>query len=581
MSSLIAVACPLVLTEVGTSFIDITSAIPVVLGIALLLKALDARGSRNPGFMLSGLCLGLATALKLTNAPFAAAAFLTLTVFWSLRPDVSWKNVVAFGAAVAAGFVAGYGYWGDQLWREFGNPVFPHFHAFFQPPESVAATPSAGVQASVIEAHRQSFLSGVSDWLFSSINRHQRFLPRDAWDWVLRPLYMVDPVANVYTEVRAPDARFLAFFCIAPFTLWRLREHFRSDGLVVLLVLFAIGWMFWMATSGNGRYLMPWALIVGPALVACASVCWAEMKLPAMIVVTVFVFVQSALLWEGPQYRWAGADWQEHYITANLPREMTDHPFTFVTIDGQSASWLSTFAHPESRFANPGGPGLKPKAGKGSDRFSWVLGQSREIFAIFRFDYVDSKSGRPFPSTPGNQEFNLRQLGLKVDADSCLAGNLIEAVPERTASFAREGTAVELRAIQGFFFCRAAYQPELIRALPVDPVRESAFRNIEQACPRQFPPGGAQTVCAEGTCWRSYTTTDAKVTIARDGAVTSRHYGAVQQPYMGTVDLLSRDAASVRCQEDLGRYSPWSPGANLLSPPISSGAGKSLRKTGD
>ena len=273
--------------------------------IALWLKALDTSRFRVRAFALSGLCFGLAVVLKLTSVPFAVAAFVSLTLLWCVRPDVNWKEPLVFGGAMAAGFIAGYGYWGLQLWREFGNPFFPLFHSFFQAPEVRAAAPTGN-----IAVHQLSFVSGVADWLFSSTNRHQRFIPRDIWDWLLRPLYMVDPVANVYTEVRAPDARFLALFCLAPFALWKLRSQLKTNALVALLLLFLIGWIFWMVTSGNGRYLMPWALIAGPALVGCASACWARLRLPALIAITVFVFVQSALLWEGAQFRWAGSGWQ-------------------------------------------------------------------------------------------------------------------------------------------------------------------------------------------------------------------------------------------------------------------------------
>ena len=54
VSTVLGVVCPLVLTEVGTSFIDITSAIPVVLGIALLLRAINSGSSRTQAFIVSG-----------------------------------------------------------------------------------------------------------------------------------------------------------------------------------------------------------------------------------------------------------------------------------------------------------------------------------------------------------------------------------------------------------------------------------------------------------------------------------------------------------------------------------------------
>src|SRR6185369_14754128 len=95
------------------------------------------------------------------------------------------------------------------------------------------------------------------------------------------------------------------------------------------------------------------------------------------------------------------------------------------------------------------------------------------------------------------------------------------------------GVRVERTAVQGYFFCAATYRPELKRAIPTDPTRDAAIKNIEKACPAQFPSGGAQTQCASTACWRMYATTDTTLIIAPDGAVTARFYGAFQQPFLG------------------------------------------------
>lgn len=556
----VGVTCPLVLTEVGTSFIDITSAIPVVLGIALLMKALCSGRYRTRIFIFSGLCFGVATALKLTGVPFALAAFFTLLAAWCFRPDVGWKVLFLFGCAEAAGFIAGYGYWGFQLWREFGNPFFPLFQSYFQPSESLQGVPVAGIWT-----HPPAVLSGFWDWLFSSTNRHQRFIPRDIWDWLLRPLYMVDPVANVYTEVRAPDARFLALFCLAPVAVWKVRAHLRTSTLVVLLLFFLVGWIFWMATSGNGRYMMPLALLAGPALVGCGTACWPRQNVFALIAGAIFVFVQAALLVEGTRFRWSESTWQDYWISAKLPHEVVDYPVTFVTFDGQSASWLSAFVHPGSRFANPGGPSPNPAAGKVGDRFPWVLEHSRDIVAIFRFTQFEPDGETPFPSSPSNRKVTAAQIGLDVDFNSCVTGNLVQADRGRTIVFGEKNERIERIDAQGYFFCHATYRPELKKVFPLDPLREATFGRVERACPGQFPPGGAQTICAADTCWRTYTTADTNLIIRRDGAVIGKYYGAFQEPYFGTVEELSGDASKISCQADLGRYAPWSPGANLFA----------------
>ncbi len=558
-AAFVAVICPLVLTEVGTSFVDITTAIPCVFGVAILLEALGAARYRLALTVSAGILFGLAVALKLTNAPFALAAGLTVGVVWVLREDVHWTLVIAFGIAMVLGFLAAYGLWGWRLWQEFGNPVFPFFNSVFQAADPASVPAVAGPAGA-----SGDILDGLTRFRASL---HQRFLPHGLSEWLLRPLYMIDPVANVYTEVRAPDARFFALFCLAPIALWKVRAQFRSSNLVVLLLFFMTAWFLWMGLFGNGRYMMPLALLAGPALLGCANACWPARSLVALAAGTVFVIMQAALLIEGSQLRWAGSPWQRYWITAKLPAEVTAEPVTFVSLDGTSASWLTTFAHPESRFVFPGARNLQPARGKGADKFTKLLEQSAKILVIFGFKYFEPNSENPYPASPGQGDLTAAQIGLQIDFDSCKAGHLIESDPKHTAGFMKDGVMVARTAVQGFFFCRAEYMPET-RIIPVlDYARESVFSNVERACPGQFPPATTQTTCSAALCWRTYASTDKAIIIDGNGAVTSWHYGAFQEPYMGSVEALSRDASKVSCHEDLGRYSPWSPGENLLAKP--------------
>ena len=34
--------------------------------------------------------------------------------------------------AIAVGVVVTYGYWGYQLWLQFGNPIYPFYDGYFQ-----------------------------------------------------------------------------------------------------------------------------------------------------------------------------------------------------------------------------------------------------------------------------------------------------------------------------------------------------------------------------------------------------------------------------------------------------------------
>ena len=128
-SILIAAVGPMTLSEVGTSFSDILTALPIVAGCILILSA---DGSRHGRYVLAGLLLGAAVGLKLTNVVYALGA--AAAVLAATRPLTA---TICLGIGGLAGALATGGAWGLMLWRELGNPIFPLFNAVFQSRELV------------------------------------------------------------------------------------------------------------------------------------------------------------------------------------------------------------------------------------------------------------------------------------------------------------------------------------------------------------------------------------------------------------------------------------------------------------
>lgn len=321
-----------------------------------------------------------------------------------------------------------------------------------------------------------------------------------------------------------------------------------------------------MMLFGNGRYLMPLIIVAGPALVACADACWPRRSLVALFAITLFACTQTALLWEGARFRWTDSAWQDHWIEAKLPRQVRDHPVTFVTFSLQSTSWLSAFVDPGSRFVNSLGRPLLTEADQGFDRYSRLLAESSEIFAIFRFEWYDVKTGQPFPRSPIRNEGLAARGGLLVDFENCVTGEQIEVVDTGTGVFHIDGERVERKRVNGYFFCPAIYRPEKRLATSLNPAFELAFDKIEDACPRQFPPQGS-TICIKGICLREYPSTDNRLIIADDGDVNAQFFAAFDDPFLGKAEELSRNPGKIFCHSNLGKYEPWSPGANMFSGP--------------
>lgn len=116
---LLCLASPMALSEVGTTYIDLLTAVPVLLAYLLLLP-----GTSQPGpALVAGLLLGAATGFKLTNAVYVAGAAGFLLAG---RPRIT--GVLATGAGVLACWQ---GFWGQPatgICRCGGGSAIRFFH---------------------------------------------------------------------------------------------------------------------------------------------------------------------------------------------------------------------------------------------------------------------------------------------------------------------------------------------------------------------------------------------------------------------------------------------------------------------
>lgn len=115
---------------------DLLAAIPFVWALALALNALrDVDSTRNAPHMpviYSGICAGISVAFKLSNGPLVLLfPGLWMMVGCGTRPKAI--NLMAGCLAVIVGFLLAYSYWGWQLWRHFGSPIYPMYDYWLQP----------------------------------------------------------------------------------------------------------------------------------------------------------------------------------------------------------------------------------------------------------------------------------------------------------------------------------------------------------------------------------------------------------------------------------------------------------------
>jgi hypothetical protein len=121
---------------------------------------------------------GAAAALKYSNAMFALAAVVLVVSQPAARISFRLRALAAYCAGGAAGLALFGGPTFVHLYREYGNPVFPLFNAWFRSPDF----PSLSVSA-------------------------ERFAPKTVADALTFPLRIVSPEAMIYAEISAPDLR--------------------------------------------------------------------------------------------------------------------------------------------------------------------------------------------------------------------------------------------------------------------------------------------------------------------------------------------------------------------------------------
>lgn len=547
------------LTQVGGTFIDLGTAIPVVLAGAM---CAFAGRSRRPIILLiaAGAFLGLASALKWTQAPLSLA-MVVAGAFASARKEsslsstarnlISWiTRATIIAASLGLFFCLVMAHWSFMMWTEFGNPIFPMANTWFKSPD-------------------------FGDYSFV----HLRFVPDNWITWITKPLVMLDIYGHVHTETRAPDAKpFLlcAVLCVLVairIFLRRPRHEPESDlhSSSVLhprygwaLGFVGLAWVIWLTWSGNGRYAIAIFAVMGVVIVAIMARLKTLMSKNGFRLLLLFSLCMQTLALTSSEYRWANVkSWQmdEPFIRGSLPRELQDEPATFVTINGLTHAHLASTAHPSSRWLGLlGSASIKPQ-GPGFERAQNILAHSDKIYIVIRGNVpihkntsIAEKSSRNMASAI---DASVEPYGLRSDvsrpclfADSHASKDVIE----------RDGMR------RGFWYCPAIYsrwiaeQSKTIRQSEQDVKIERAMDLSEALCPIFLRPAKAMpSIRATERRLRRYPPTDATL-IYQEGILRIEAYGSMRDANIGTVDQVLEGKASVPsiCFESVnpGRL-PW------------------------
>jgi hypothetical protein len=317
-SILIAAVGPMTLSEVGTSFSDILTALPILAGCVLILSADRSHHGR---YVLAGMLIGAAVGLKLTNVVYALGAAAAVLV--AARP---LKATLCLGVGGALGALATGGAWGLMLWREMGNPIFPLFNAVFQSPELVPMN--------------------IMDW---------QFLPRGLLDALAYPFYWLVG-DNRSSEYPFRDARFAVATVLIVLGIGRglvTRTDIFTRRDTQFLLFFAVSYAAWLAVFSIQRYAIVLELLCAPLIVLLIARCMAgtpgsaSLRTSSLRVNAVMLAIALAVaVWSQPG-DWFRRPWSNPY-NPTISKSL-EQPALYFLVE-KPLAYIAPLLPPESRF---------------------------------------------------------------------------------------------------------------------------------------------------------------------------------------------------------------------------------------
>ncbi len=362
-----------VLSEFGNTMADNSTALFVLASLWIVLREQSAGSDRMGRWLLAGVLLGVAVALKLTNATYAigiAAAMLAAPQPWGRK----LRNliIVTVSALIAASALAGWWYW--QVWQQFGNPLFPQMNSIFGAP---LAAPIA-----------------VGD---------TRWLPRNIGEQLIWPLLFTFSPKRV--SENALTQIFWALLFVAGIVLLVKRLMGQRDArapgfgaaLPALLTFFLVSYLLWQVLFSIQRYLVALELLA-PLLLWCALVtlfpsAQARRRIGWLLVLCAMV----SFFWRSD---WGRQDWSAAAFQVETPSIPVPEKSVALIVGGDPQAWRIPFLPAGVRYV--GAANTFPASHEYHAHVKQILGERSEHFAMFpghdkehsaRFDRMNRVAG--------------------------------------------------------------------------------------------------------------------------------------------------------------------------------------------
>jgi hypothetical protein len=486
-----AFANPILINQLGSSYADITTAEGVLVGWLLLVRAVRAPSMTS--VICAGLLLGAVSALKMTNTLHALCA-VVLLLFLSADWRTRLRHAVAFGVALALGFVIVCAPWSLHLERNFGNPLFPLLNSVFRSPQFPTAK--------------------MMDY---------RFVPDSLAAALLRPFAIVMPRFAVDDELQAPDVRYAVALVAATLLLlaWLWRRSRRSPGsppdpaeasmrpLAALGCGLLVDWTLWLTASGNGRYFLAMACIAG--VVGIALVCRLFAGRPNLrnYALIVILGVQALQLRLGADYRefvpWDGKPWFE----VAVPGALATAPALYFTYGVQSNSFIVPFLAKGSGVVNLAGDFPLVRHGINGQKVDSLIHRYAPHLRLIIPEARVPGNPHPVISLAG-VNYALQSFGLRSNAGDCativasdqgpqpLGVTVVDPMPASTPpTEGASGAKTPIAQPEAGYFATCSVVPDPVNHEALTDGEHKAeliFDRLEDACPAVFQPRRPVTV---------------------------------------------------------------------------------------
>lgn len=377
------------LAEIGTTMHDNLVALFPLLSLWLVLSCVGSLGKGHQGrhlvlIVFAGLLAGIGIGLKLVLAIYAVPiclSFLVLPLPWLRRFKLSFL----FGVSVLAGLFVTGSYWMFEMWRLFGNPLFPQFNNYFHG-EMVG---------------------------FEEI-RDTRFLPDSLFDKIFYPfIFSLDSqrVAELkFQQISWP----FAYIAMLGLLLGRVIQLFRNEAQQrnwrpeagFLLAFLLISYFLWLSIFGIYRYLVVIELLI-PLLLFVAITYFFRARNAAWAAIAFIAVITMVNVRGVPD--WGHSEWADHVYSVEANELASTPEPAVVYLAGQPVAWIIPALNIQSPFIQLA-PNMPVTEAYWQRARILTANRSGKSYLVYAED---------FPDVQERARFGLQKLDLSLDDSDC------------------------------------------------------------------------------------------------------------------------------------------------------------------